>query len=71
MIIVPLNNYQIIGMVNVEKIANTFLFPVGDQGWSSQNAYQKSKQESPWSDFFFRSSLILVCIVCLGLFDRQ
>ena len=47
MIIVPLNNYQIIGMVNVEKIANTFLFPVGDQGWSSQNAYQKSKQESP------------------------
>ena len=26
MFIVPLNNYQIIGTVNVEKVANTFLF---------------------------------------------
>ena len=29
------------------------------------------KQGRPWSDCFFRSSLIWVCTVCLGLFCKQ
>ena len=31
----------------------------------------KSKQGRPWSDCFWRSSLILVCTVCQGHFGRQ
>ena len=42
---------------------------VGLQGWNSQNACQNSKQGRPWSDCFFRSCLIWVCSVCLGLFN--
>ena len=30
-----------------------------------------SKQGRPWSDCFFRSSLIWVCTDCLGIFGRQ
>ena len=41
------------------------------QDWNSQNACQNSKQGKPWSDCFFRSSLIWVCTVCLGLFGKQ
>ena len=41
---------------------------MGYQGWSSQKDCQNSKQGRPWSDCFFRSSLIWVCAVCLGLF---
>ena len=49
------------------KISNTFL-SVGFQGWNSQNAFQNIKQGRPWSDCYFRSSLIWVCTVCLGLY---
>ena len=43
----------------------------GYQGWNSQNAGQNNKQGIPWSDCFFRSSLIWACPVCLCLFGRQ
>ena len=36
-----------------------------------KNTLQNSKQRRPWSDCFFRSSLIWVCTFCLGVFDRQ
>ena len=36
-----------------------------------KNACLNSKQRRPWSDCFFRSSLIWVCTVCLGLICRQ
>ena len=42
-----------------------FLKKCGFQGWNSQNACQNSKQGWPWSDCFFRSSLIWVCTVFL------
>ena len=44
---------------------------VGYQDWNSQNACQNSKQGIPWSDCFFRSSLIRVSPVCLGHFSVQ
>ena len=59
------------------KIPNTFLFlfpnkMINDkQCWNSRNACQNSKYGRPWSDYFFRSSLMRVCPVCLGLFGRQ
>ena len=34
-------------------------------------AWLNSKQGKPWSDCFFRSSLIRACTVCLWLFGRQ
>ena len=34
----------------------------------SQNACLNSKQGRPWSDCFFRSSLIWIWAVCLGIF---
>ena len=62
-------------MVNVLKFWTLFSFSsqwnVGCQWWNSQNASQNSKQGRPWSDCFFRSSLIWVCTVCQGLFSRQ
>ena len=39
--------------------------------WNSQNACQNIRWRRPWSACFFRSSLIRVCTVCLGLFGRQ
>ena len=36
-----------------------------------KKACQNSKQGKPWSDCFFRSSLIWVCAVCLCLFGRK
>ena len=38
---------------------------------SSQTACHNSKQGILWPDCFFRSILIWVCTVCLGLFCRQ
>ena len=35
------------------------------------NACHKSKPGRPWSDCFFRSSLIWICTVCLCIFGRQ
>ena len=40
-------------------------------GWNSENACQNRKQGRPRSEFFYRSSMIWVCTVCLGLFGRQ
>ena len=37
-------------------------------GPESTNSCHNSKQGRPWSDCFFKSSLIWVCTVCLGLF---
>ena len=57
------------------KISNTFSFYsqiiCGYKGWNSPNACQNSKQGRSWSGCFFRSSLIWVYSVCLGLFGRQ
>ena len=54
------------------KILNFFLSilknKVGYQGSYSQNDCQNSKQRRPWSDCSFRSSMIWVCTVCLGIF---
>ena len=36
-----------------------------------EQACQNGKQGRHWSGCFFRSSLVWVCAVCLGLFDRQ
>ena len=41
----------------------------GYQGWNSYNACQNSKQGRPWSDCFFRSSLIGVYIVYYAFFS--
>ena len=55
------------------KILNTFLFLFLNKTlvywteWNLQNACQKNKQGRPWSDCFFRSSLIWVCAVYLDL----
>ena len=61
---------------NVLKFRTLFTFAsqnnVGYHDWNSQNACQNSKQGRPWSDCFFRSSLIWVCAVCLlGIFGRK
>ena len=58
------------------KISNTFFFLFsnkknGYQGLKSQKACLNSNQGRPWSDCYFRSRLIWVCTVCLGLFGRQ
>ena len=54
------------------KVSNTFLFLFSTKLLVIKNACQNSKQWRPWSDCFFRSSLIWVCIVCLCfLFPRQ
>ena len=63
-------------MVNVLKFWTLFAFCSqkkndGRQGLNSQIAGLNNKQGSPWSDCFFRSSLIWVCTVCLGLFAKQ
>ena len=54
------------------KILNFFLSilknKVGYQGSYSQNACQNSKQRRTWSNCSFRSSMIWVCTVCLGIF---
>ena len=52
------------------KIKNTVLL-FSNKILFSQNTCQNSKQGRPWSDCLFRSSLILVCAVCLGHFGRQ
>ena len=60
-------------MVNVLKF-HTFLFRFSDkmlvislyQGSNSQCDCPNSKQVRPWSDCFFRSSLIWVCTVLTG-----
>ena len=53
------------------KISYTFHFLFSNKGWNSQNACQKREPGRPWSDCFFRNSLIWVCPVCLGLWSRQ
>ena len=61
--------------VNVLNFQTLFWFwsqkNVGCQSCNSQNACRNSKQGRPWSDCFFRHSLIWVCPVCLGLFAKQ
>ena len=56
--------------VNVLKFLTLFSFCSQLKCWNYQNACQNSKQGRPWSDCFFRSSLIWICAVCLGVFDR-
>ena len=56
-------------MVNFFKISNIFLsvlkyYNVDYWGWNSQNSCQNSKQGRPWSDCFFRRTLVWVC-TCL------
>ena len=63
-------------MVNVLKFWTLFTFFSQIKFWfnlvisccNSQNACQNSKRGRPWSDCFFRSSLIRVCAVCICLF---
>ena len=57
-------------MVNFVKMFTTSL-----SHWFSGQEFTKclsnNKQGKPWSDCFFRSSLIRICTVCLGLFCRE
>ena len=53
------------------KIMNTFLFLFSNKLLVIRTGSQNSKQGRPWSDCFFRSSLIWVCTVVLCIFDRQ
>ena len=78
--IIPLTHWYIwtpiyLNMVTVLKFWTLFSvysqIECGYQGWSSQYAWHNSKQGRPWSDCFWRSSLIWVCPVCLSLFGRQ
>ena len=62
-------------MVNVLIFQALFSFCSNIKCWfselDSQSPCKNSKQGRPWSDCSFRSSLLRVCTVCLGLFDRQ
>ena len=68
---VPWVGLQRVFMVYPEYTHFQFLFLFLNKmllsGWKSLNI----KQRSPWSDCFFRSSLIWVCAVCLPLCGRQ
>ena len=59
--------------VNVLKFQTfslcVFKWNDGFQGVDSQSACQNSKEGRPWSDCYFRSSLIWVWAVCLGFFS--
>ena len=59
--------------VNFVKYSTIFLILISNkcwyQGWNSQNTYLNSKQGRPWSDCFWRSSLIWVCLVCLSIWQ--
>ena len=62
--------------VNVLKFRTFYLFLFSNKklvfrAGIHKNACQNIKQGRPWSDCFFRSSLIWVCTVCLGCFGRQ
>ena len=57
------------------KFSNTFIFLFSNKvlvlDLDPQKPCQNSKQERPILDYFFRSSLIWVCPVCLDLFGWQ
>ena len=66
-------------MVNVLKFQTLFAICYKIKCWLLtnikaefyKNAHKNSKQGRPWSDCFFRSSLICVCTSFLSLFSRQ
>ena len=53
------------------KISNAVLFLFSNEMLEFKNTCQITKQGRPWSDWFFWTSLIWVCTVCLGLLGRQ
>ena len=56
---------------NLEHFSSCSYMECCFKAWYSWNACQNSKQGRPRSDWFIRSSLIWVCAVCIGPFDRQ
>ena len=70
-----IKNWQILIIkslkVNVPKFSNTFLFLFSNKILVFRTLTHNSKQGRPWSECFFRSSLITLCDVCLGIFGRQ